>query len=121
MKVLITGGTRTVGRHLLEELQARNVDVRVLTRKNPEPGKLPSNVEIAVGDMLDPASLEPAMEGVDKLFLLNAVSAEELTQALIRNLGQRSFTLDRAAWHPPRTYRKFAVETAGQWKAESSK
>jgi len=36
-----------------------------------------------VGDLLDPVSLEQAVQGVDKLFLLNAVVADELTQALI--------------------------------------
>ena len=33
--------------------------------------------------MLDPVSVEKALKGVDKLFLLNAVVADELTQALI--------------------------------------
>jgi uncharacterized protein YbjT (DUF2867 family) len=40
-------------------------------------------VEVAVGDLLAPDSVEQAMQGVDKLFLLNAVVADELTQALI--------------------------------------
>jgi uncharacterized protein YbjT (DUF2867 family) len=38
---------------------------------------------VAIGDLLDPVSIEEAMKGVDKLFLLNAVVADELTQALI--------------------------------------
>jgi uncharacterized protein YbjT (DUF2867 family) len=33
--------------------------------------------------LLDPPSLERALQGVDKMFLLNAVAADELTQALI--------------------------------------
>lgn len=40
-------------------------------------------MEIAIGDLLDPISIEQAMKGIDKLFLLNAVVADELTQALI--------------------------------------
>jgi uncharacterized protein YbjT (DUF2867 family) len=55
----------------------------VLARKQPEEGKLPAGVEVAIGDLLDPGSVEQAMQGVDKLFLLNAVVADELTQALI--------------------------------------
>ncbi|MBO0797404.1 MAG: NmrA family NAD(P)-binding protein [Blastocatellia bacterium] len=35
------------------------------------------------GDLLDPVSVEKALDGVDKLFLLNAVVADELTQGLI--------------------------------------
>jgi uncharacterized protein YbjT (DUF2867 family) len=44
---------------------------------------VPAGVEFALGDLLDPVSLEQAMQGVDKLFLLNAVVPDELTQALI--------------------------------------
>jgi uncharacterized protein YbjT (DUF2867 family) len=57
--------------------------VRVLARKQPEAGKLSAGVEVAIGDLLDPVSVEQAMQGVDKLFLLNAVVTDELTQALI--------------------------------------
>lgn len=83
MKILVTGGTGNVGGAVVQELLKRGVAVRVLTRKQPEAGKLPTDVEVAIGDMLDPASVERAMSGIDKLFLLNAVVADELTQALI--------------------------------------
>ena len=83
MKVLVTGGTGNVGSEVVTELLKRGAEVRVLARKQPEPGKLPDSVEIATGDLLDPLSVERAMQGVDKLFLLNAVVADELTQALI--------------------------------------
>lgn len=83
MKVLVTGGTGNVGGVVVQELLKRGAQVRVLARKQPEPGKLPAEVEIAIGDLMDPVSLEKAFEGVDKLFLLNAVVADELTQALI--------------------------------------
>ena len=45
--------------------------------------KFPSDVEIAIGDLLDPLSVAEALRGMDKLFLLNAATADELTQALI--------------------------------------
>lgn len=83
MKVLVTGGTGNVGSGVVTELLKRGAEVRVLVRKQPEAGKLPAGVEVAVGDLLDPVSLEKAMQGVDKLFLLNAVVPDELTQALI--------------------------------------
>jgi uncharacterized protein YbjT (DUF2867 family) len=72
-----------VGGAVVKELLQRGAEVRVLARKQPEEGTLPSEVEVAIGDLMDPASLEKAMAGVDKLFLLNAVVADELTQALI--------------------------------------
>jgi len=83
MKILVTGGTGNVGSIVVKELLQRGAEVRILARKQPEPGKLPASVEVAIGDLLDPVSIEKAMQGVDKLFLLNAVVADELTQALI--------------------------------------
>ena len=83
MKILVTGGTGTVGSAVAGELVKRGAEVRVLARKQPQAGKLPGSVEVAIGDMLDPVAMEQAMRGVDKLFLLNAVSPDELTQALI--------------------------------------
>jgi len=83
MKILVTGGTGTVGGAVAGELLKRGAQVRVLARKQPQAGKLPAGVEVAIGDLLDPVAVEQAMRGVDKLFLLNAVSPDELTQALI--------------------------------------
>ena len=83
MKILVTGGTGNVGSAVVQELLKRKVEVRVLSRKPPEQGKLPTDVDVAIGDLLDPVAVEQAMQGIDKLFLLNAVAADELTQALI--------------------------------------
>lgn len=83
MKVLVTGATGNVGSTVVAELLKRGADVRALIRKPDAAHKLPAGVEVAIGDLLDPVSIEEAMKGVDKLFLLNAVVADELTQALI--------------------------------------
>jgi uncharacterized protein YbjT (DUF2867 family) len=83
MNILVIGGTGNVGSGVVEELLKRGVQVRVLARKQPAQGKLAGGVEVAIGDLLDPVSVESAMQGIDKLFLLNGVVADELTQALI--------------------------------------
>ncbi len=83
MKILVIGGTGYVGGAVVKELLRRGANIRVLARKQPEEGKLPTGVEVAIGDLLDPPSVEQAIRGVDKLFLLNAVSPDELTQGLI--------------------------------------
>jgi uncharacterized protein YbjT (DUF2867 family) len=83
MKILVTGATGKVGSLVVTELLKRGADVRALVRKQPEAGKLPAGVEVAIADLLDPVSVEKAMQGVDKLFLINAVVTDELTQALI--------------------------------------
>ncbi len=97
MKILVTGGTGNVGGKVLTELLKRGADVRVLARKQPDAGKMPAGVDVAMGDLLDPVAVEQAMQGVDKLFLLNAVVADELTQALIaygiaRRIGLKHIT-----------------------------
>lgn len=82
MKILVTGGTGNVGGKVVSELLQRGANVRVLARKQPEE-KVQAGVEVVIGDLLDPVAVEQAMRGADKLFLLNAVVADELTQALI--------------------------------------
>jgi uncharacterized protein YbjT (DUF2867 family) len=83
MKVLVTGATGNVGSLLVPELIRRGADVRILTRKVPNRDTVPKKVEVAIGDLLDPESVTRAMEGIDKLFLLNAVGPSELMEALI--------------------------------------
>ncbi|UWZ84204.1 SDR family oxidoreductase [Occallatibacter riparius] len=82
MKILVTGATGNVGREVVKNLLNRGVEVRALARK-PESVSFPAGVEVVQGDLTDPESVRAAVNGVDKLFLLNAVVADELTQALI--------------------------------------
>jgi len=81
MTILVTGSTGNIGTAVLKELANRNVSIRALVRK-PD-AKLPKGVEAVLGDLLDPVSVEKALDGVDKLYLLNAVVPDELTQGLI--------------------------------------
>jgi uncharacterized protein YbjT (DUF2867 family) len=90
MKVLVIGATGNVGSHVVASLQQRNADVRVLVRKADDKSKFAQPVEAVVGDLLDPASVEAAMTGVEKLFLVNGVTPDELTQALIAYNTARS-------------------------------
>src|SRR5580692_8080215 len=83
VKILAIGGTGNVGGAVVKELLKRGAKVRVLVRRQPEEGKLPAGVEVAIGDLLDPVSVAQAMQGVNKLYLLNAVVPDELTQGLI--------------------------------------
>ncbi len=83
MKILAIGGTGKVGSAVVQELVKRNADVRVLVRKKDAASKMPVDVEVAEGDLLDPPAVEKALDGVEKLYLLNAVLPDELTQGLI--------------------------------------
>jgi uncharacterized protein YbjT (DUF2867 family) len=81
MKILVTGATGNVGGEVVRSLHKRGSEVRAMARK-PESVSFPSGVEVVAGDLTDPESVRSAVKGVDKLFLLNAVVADELTQAL---------------------------------------
>jgi uncharacterized protein YbjT (DUF2867 family) len=81
MKTLVIGGKGNVGSAVVSELLKRKAHLRLLVRK-PE-GSATDGIEVVQGDLLDPPSVRRALEGVDKLYLLNAVTPDELTQALI--------------------------------------
>src|ERR1700690_287218 len=120
MKALVTGGTGRVGSAVVRELKKRNIDVRVLARKADE--TLPDGVELALGDLMDPISVHKALEGVDKLYLLNAVTPDELTQGLIAYDLAKRLKLKHIVYHSvfrvepfkdvPHFPSKFAIESA---------
>ncbi|SFO59511.1 Uncharacterized conserved protein YbjT, contains NAD(P)-binding and DUF2867 domains [Bradyrhizobium sp. Ghvi] len=82
MTILVIGATGRVGRHVVEQLVQRGAKVRVLTR-DPAKAKFPAGVEVAKGDLLDIEALRAAFTGVRTLFLLNAVTGDEFTQAIV--------------------------------------
>lgn len=82
MTILVTGATGTVGRQVVEQLVKRGADVRALVR-DPSKANFPAGVDVVRGDLLDVDSVRSAFSGVSTLFLLNAVVADEFTQALI--------------------------------------
>ncbi|WP_280370600.1 SDR family oxidoreductase [Nocardia wallacei] len=82
MTVLVLGGTGTVGAHVVQELLARRKSVRVLSRRPSARTALPDQVDLVVGDLLDPSTAAPAFDGVRAVFLLNAVSPTESHEAL---------------------------------------
>jgi len=65
---LVTGGTGFVGRAVVTELLAAGREVRVLVRNPEHPALAGLDVEVAVGDLGDPESLERALTGCTRLF-----------------------------------------------------
>lgn len=68
-KILVAGATGTVGRQVVTELLARGHAVRALTR-DPAKADFPAGVEVVRGDLTDPDSLVPALEGVTGVHLI---------------------------------------------------
>jgi uncharacterized protein YbjT (DUF2867 family) len=120
VKILIIGGTGHVGSEVVQELKKRGADLRVLVRK-PDEVSLAA-VELAVGDLLDPVSIDKALQGVDKLYLLNAVTPDELTQGLIAYDLAKKRKLSHVVYHSvfrvehfkdvPHFASKLAIESA---------
>jgi uncharacterized protein YbjT (DUF2867 family) len=78
--ILITGAAGNIGVELVKRLSARGESVRafVHTRKRAQAIALPG-IEIAEGDFADPATFEPALRDIDRLFLL-IPSSEKVEQ-----------------------------------------
>ncbi|MGJ4908376.1 SDR family oxidoreductase [Bradyrhizobium sp. HKCCYLS2033] len=119
MTILVTGATGNVGRRVVEQLVKRGADVRALVR-DPAKANFPAGVQIAQGDLLDIDSLSGAFSGVSTLFLLNAVTSDEFTQALVALNIAREAGIERIVYlsvihsdvyvNVPHFAGKFAVE-----------
>jgi dihydroflavonol-4-reductase len=83
VRVLVTGGTGYLGSHVVGALRREGHEVRVLARA-PErvapaltPLEIdPADVEVAVGDVLDRASMDAAVDGADAM--INAANVYSL-------------------------------------------
>jgi uncharacterized protein YbjT (DUF2867 family) len=97
MTILVTGATGNVGRQVVEQLVKRGADVRAVVR-DPAKARFAAGVEVVKGDLLDVDSLRSAFFGVSTLFLLNAVVADEFTQALIALNVAREHNIERIVY-----------------------
>jgi uncharacterized protein YbjT (DUF2867 family) len=68
--VLVTGATGTVGRHLLDALLAAGQRPTALVQSPQRAAGLPAGAQAVVGGFADPDSLDRAMTGVERVFLL---------------------------------------------------
>ena len=74
-RVLVTGGTGFVGSHLLEALSSQGVQLRVLVRRTSSRAYLAKlNAELIEGDLGTQAALTSAMQNIDTVFHLAAVT-----------------------------------------------
>ncbi len=88
MRILVTGATGTVGRHVVGHLAGAGMDVRALTRR-PETAGLPAGVQVVGGDLERVEDLGPVFDDVDRLYLLDASGSTERIVELAKRAGVR--------------------------------
>ncbi|GAA5103531.1 SDR family oxidoreductase [Nocardia iowensis] len=87
--ILVTGATGKVGRQAVTQLHEAGVEVRALVRR-PESADLPPGVEVVLGDLSDPDSLDAALDGVHAVFLVwPTLDADAAAPAVVRKLAER--------------------------------
>jgi uncharacterized protein YbjT (DUF2867 family) len=73
--LLVTGATGTTGTEVLRGLRDREVDVRALIHDESKTDAVAQlGAEPVVGEMGDPKTLEPALEGVERAYLVSPLS-----------------------------------------------
>jgi len=82
MKTLVIGGTGMVGSMVVSGLLKQKATVRVMSHSLDKLKKLPTGVEGCRADLDDPATLPAAFDGIDSVFLLDAVGPNETDEGL---------------------------------------
>jgi uncharacterized protein YbjT (DUF2867 family) len=86
--LLVTGATGTTGMEVLRALKARGVVARALVRDETKAHQLRElGFEPVTGDLGDPRTLKPALEGVERAYLVAPVSPmqSELEQTFLES------------------------------------
>jgi uncharacterized protein YbjT (DUF2867 family) len=92
MTVLVMGARGSVGRHVLSGLLDLGVPVRASARR-PDPAAFPAGVAVVAADLTEPASLAPAFDGADQVFLYAEPAGVAGVIAAARAAGVRRIVL----------------------------
>ena len=85
--ILVTGATGTVGSILVEKLASAGQPARALVRSGKKAEGIEKlGIKTVIGDLAQPETLKPALEGIEKVFLLSAPDPQqaELQSNLIK-------------------------------------
>ncbi len=97
MRMMVLGGTGTVGSEVARELLRRGVEVHVLTRGTAG-RQVPEGAVRVQGDLLDVATVRSVFAGMDGLFLLNVVGPTEAHEGMMAVCGARAAGVGRIAY-----------------------
>lgn len=77
MRIVVTGGTGTVGKRLVQLLSERGADVGVMSRNPDAKPPLPAGASYVEGDFADRDSVLRAVTGADAVYLLTPLVPDE--------------------------------------------
>lgn len=80
---LVTGATGHVGGAVARQLHEQGRSVRALVHDASGAASLPAGIELAVGDLDDPASVAKAVTGAEAIFLMHVGTETEQTRTMI--------------------------------------
>ncbi|WP_211440230.1 SDR family oxidoreductase [Corynebacterium glutamicum] len=75
--VLVIGATGSIGRHVVSEALNQGYRVKAFVRSKSRARVLPAEAEIIIGDLLDPASIEKAVTGVQGIVFTHGTTIRE--------------------------------------------
>jgi uncharacterized protein YbjT (DUF2867 family) len=107
--IVVTGATGNVGRTLVRLLAEAGEQVTVVARRI-DAADVPEGVRAVSADLGEPASLRPALDGADALFLLIAGEDPEGIVSQVRAAGVRKVVLlsSQGAGTRPQSYEQAA-------------
>ncbi len=97
MSILVTGATGTIGSLITQRLADAGAQVKALVRQSGKRA-FPEGVTQVVADLTDVPSMRAALSSARTLFLLNAVTPDEVTQALITLNLAREAGIERVVY-----------------------
>jgi uncharacterized protein YbjT (DUF2867 family) len=77
--ILVTGATGNIGSQVVKQLAAKGVPTHALVRDPSGAGSIQGQgIDVVVGDFSQPATLTPALAGVERVFLLSPPSPQQV-------------------------------------------
>jgi uncharacterized protein YbjT (DUF2867 family) len=80
-RILVTGSTGNIGRHVVDQLISAGARVRAMTR-DPDAAGLPSHLDVVRGDLTVPDSLDACLQEIDTVFLVWVAPPDAIEGAL---------------------------------------
>ncbi|WP_406699409.1 NAD(P)H-binding protein [Singulisphaera sp. Ch08] len=119
--VLVTGATGNTGLALLRRLEDREVAVRAMVRRESDLARLgPTSASVVVADFDDARSIQAALRGISRVYLVTPSSAEAETQQVRFAEQAAAAGVEHLVKLSQRSVLQFARDYASAFRSEAS-